>query len=1507
MKRAPSQLSTWGRGFRLGCSSVSTLTDDVEDVRDYAEVEDDESSAPSVMVEDDVLSEEAKDFVHKLVTKILAFMEVLVGHPLYPYQQRLAYRIVESVVLNDGDTITALMSRQSGKALATDTPILTTDGWRTMGDLRVGMKVYAPDGTPTRITDTSMVFTDHDCFRVTFADGQSVVADADHRWTLWDAEKQEEVTVTTRALSEKPRRYSNNGRDCYRHRVSLPAPIERPEADLPLDPYLLGVWLGDGSSSKAEVTTADWECVAPFLDAGFALGYTVAAGGKSITYGFRGGLYAALRELGLLRATGRLDGRKHIPEQYLLASPKQRLALLRGLMDSDGHCTMHGEVEFSSTNLDLAEGVLFLSRSLGWKATLREGRSTLRGVDCGTKYRVCWTPYAECSPFSLERKSARVRVRPEQSWRARRTEMLALVAVEPVATVNTKCIAVEHPSRLYLAGRGLVPTHNTETVADVIATLMILLPRLATRFPTWLEQFKGGVMVGCFAPVEEQAQTLFARITQRLSSERAIEIMAEPDINDEPEGGGKLLSLKNCKSFVRLQTAHERANIESKTYHIIVIDEAQRADERVVRKCVAAGTPVWTPDGVLPVERVVADKRPVLTYSPTEGFVEADPVEFHDNGLQPVWRVTLSSGRQIDATANHRWLVNENRRRHWREASTAELQTSMSVPLALRAGRFGQRGTWEEGYLLGQLLGDGCLVNGVQWCGMPDASFDLMVEIAASKGARWVEHHRQPSGLREGKFSTPGNGTNPLTRWLRQEGVYGLKGTAKALLHTDYSREAVSGIVSGLLDSDGSVGKHRVEFASISERLVRQVSDLLLALGVRSSIFCRPNNGGFGANPHPLWVLTVKASDAVIRLSEVVSLHSGEKAERLSALTTVMRAKRGRMAAEDVAYDRIVDVSYLGVRPTYCVTVEPFHTVVWNGVVGLQSIHPMVASTNGTIIKTGTPDYVKGDFHKEIQHNKRTAVGRGGKQNHFEADWREVCKYNARYKKFIAKEIQRIGEESDEFQLSYCVDPETRILTADLHHIPARDVVRGMRLVGFEENRSTPGEHRKFQETVVEDVGVVQRPCYRVHLSDGTSVVCSTEHQWLVSTAGRRTVWKTTASLSVGSDRMFRVSDVWEADDTRSGGFLAAAFDGEGCLARTPQGRLSGVSFTQKTNAMLDQVRKHLSEHGYLSWETVPRVDGVTRLHLTGGKNTALRFLGEMRPPRLLSKFTVESMGSIGQHDHRGQSFEHPQVVGLESLGVRDVVAIRTTSRTYVAEGLASHNCLRWLLERGMFTTEETMDALGDKGMEIVKAWKRSPLIAGLDVARKQDSTVCTVLWVDWNNPDEFGFYDHRVLNWLEIHGDRWEEQYAQIVDFLAPYDVMALGVDGQGMGDLFADRMSRLLPNVTVQALPSTGPEQSKRWKYLTELMNRRLISWPAHAYTRRLRVYKRFYQQMLDAERNYKGGNMVVAAPKEADAHDDYVDSLALGVWLTREATMPTVEVSNSEFYSGSQRRAG
>jgi len=107
-------------------------------------------------------------------------------------------------------------------------------------------------------------------------------------------------------------------------------------------------------------------------------------------------------------------------------------------------------------------------------------------------------------------------------------------------------------------------------------------------------------------------------------------------------------------------------------------------------------------------------------------------------------------------------------------------------------------------------------------------------------------------------------------------------------------------------------------------------------------------------------------------------------------------------------------------------------------------------------------------------------------------------------------------------------------------------------------------------------------------------------------------------------------------------------------------------------------------------------------------------------------------------------------------------------------------------------------------------------------------------------------------------------------------------------------------MPRAEVVPITSSPTEQSKRWKHLQALIQRQMVSWPAHAKTRRLRLWKKFYQQMTDAEVQYKGPNFMVSAPDEAHAHDDFVDSLSIACSMTQDMVMPTVEVSASPFFS-------
>ena len=225
--------------------------------------------------------------------------------------------------------------------------------------------------------------------------------------------------------------------------------------------------------------------------------------------------------------------------------------------------------------------------------------------------------------------------------------------------------------------------------------------------------------------------------------------------------------------------------------------------------------------------------------------------------------------------------------------------------------------------------------------------------------------------------------------------------------------------------------------------------------------------------------------------------------------------------------------------------------------------------------------------------------------------------------------------------------------------------------------------------------------------------------------------------------------------------------------------------------------------------------------------------------------------------------------------------------------------CNKWMLEKGMFISEDKLEAIYDKTMPFIHEWWKTPIVVGIDVARSNDSTVVTPVWVDWDRPDPFGFYEHRVLNWHEINNVDWESQYFEIIDFLRNYHVMRIGVDAQGVGGAVAERLQILLPHIEVVAVSSDVKAQNERWTHLTQLIQRKQLYVPGNYDARRTRRWKKFNQQMGDLERVDKGPYMLAAAPDERGAFDDYADSLAIACQMTVQDVMPTVTVSSNPFF--------
>jgi hypothetical protein len=230
---------------------------------------------------------------------------------------------------------------------------------------------------------------------------------------------------------------------------------------------------------------------------------------------------------------------------------------------------------------------------------------------------------------------------------------------------------------------------------------------------------------------------------------------------------------------------------------------------------------------------------------------------------------------------------------------------------------------------------------------------------------------------------------------------------------------------------------------------------------------------------------------------------------------------------------------------------------------------------------------------------------------------------------------------------------------------------------------------------------------------------------------------------------------------------------------------------------------------------------------------------------------------------------------------------------------------IQWILDKGMFSTSEKLEELGDNSMSsVVHSYHRTPVVAGIDCGRKQDSTIVTVVFIDWDNPDQLGYYHHHVLNWLDLEGMDWEEQYFRIVEFLSNYNIWKVGIDIGGLGDTVAQRLRLLMPNIEIVELGSAQSEQTVRWKHLKVLMDRKQISWPNGANVKRTRNWKRFRQQMEDLLLIYKGPYVLAEAPGAANAHDDYPDSLSMACVLSllnEDGDAGEVEVYDNFIYRG------
>jgi hypothetical protein len=333
---------------------------------------------------------------------------------LRPYQRRGVAWLQTLAGLGLGAVLADDMGL--GKAQPLDARVLTPDGWKRMGDIRVGDAVVTAKGGTSKVVGVYPQ-GEKDVYRVRFSDGSTTECCEEHLWLVNTPLRRSRGAPPRPLPLQQIRKRLRDAAGNRQHFVPMVAPVRHPRRELPLDPYLVGVLLGDGGLTG---TTP-----------------VVSSGDEEIL--------SAVRD-------------KVIPDAYLFASIDQREALLQGLLDTDGHVRpSDNNVEFGTASKKLALGVQALVQSLGGTARLRRKRTT--HLDC---WRMSVALPDGISPFRLTRKASVHQPRSKHPP-SRSIDDVRLVGRKP-----TQCIAVDAPDHLYVTDDYLL-THNTPQAIALMA------------------------------------------------------------------------------------------------------------------------------------------------------------------------------------------------------------------------------------------------------------------------------------------------------------------------------------------------------------------------------------------------------------------------------------------------------------------------------------------------------------------------------------------------------------------------------------------------------------------------------------------------------------------------------------------------------------------------------------------------------------------------------------------------------------------------------------------------------------------------------------------------------------------------------------------------------------------------------------------------------------------------------------------------------------------------------
>jgi intein/homing endonuclease len=841
-----------------------------------------------------------------------------------------------------------IAARGKGKMLPNSTIVYTPNGYKVWKDIHPGDYLYGDNGKPTKVLE-EFNHKSKPIYKLTLKDGRTAYAGLEHLWTIKYGNKL--ITVDTQWIIENGFGKRTIKGKCHKPiecKAFLPInkAIEIPYKEVSIDPYLLGLILGDGclgyANSKGVLfssTVKDQKTYEKLLNT------KIREYKNSNCFIESANIKNKLIELGLYKTK---SDNKFIPDIYKYNSKEIRLEILKGLMDTDGSAFSSG-IEYISKSKQLAEDVLWIGRSLGIRGTLNSKFVKYKD-EIKEYFRVRFITTETI--FKLPRKIEKIKQR-NSNYLKNQENYVAITSIEYSHNEDAKCVIVDNDSHLFLMNDFIV-THNSFKVASMATRNFILgenkevCEKVKSVVVASNTEYlrKDGTLNKILAMTDFLAlNTQYPSSRLKSSNQEMHWIMGFKDTRNKDVALGTRneiigLSLNNDSDKARGKRSHlmiweefgmfpgfidawntSRPNVEEGGYSF------GQAIALGTGGCICAGSKIYTSSGDIKNIEDLKKEEGIIGYNTKLKKYSKETISY----IQPLQKkecleITTSFNKKLRCSIDHPIFVKG------KFIEAGNLKIGDRIKIVEEIPLFG---TYNPKYprVIGWVIGDGSYGNN-QSTRLSNCEPEILDFIKTNFEYNIQREYITKLGKTFQEITIKG-----FNKYLREEGIYGQTKLNKTFPKKigQYSKEALSELIGGFFDTDGYINLRKadnkdlaeISVSSASKELLSFLGLLLIKFGIHGRIRERLPRKNNPKDKHSWFEYTISDSISLLNFCHNIKLYPKIKQERLNKIKELFSTKKPTSKREE----KIIDIKNIGLQTIYNLTADNTHTYIANGIV----------------------------------------------------------------------------------------------------------------------------------------------------------------------------------------------------------------------------------------------------------------------------------------------------------------------------------------------------------------------------------------------------------------------------------------------------------------------------------------------------------------------------------------------------------------------------------------------